>query len=139
MPSTDHHVRISGTGKGDSVSISGRSDDPVQAILRIDGGSAVQANVGATIHGDGQNPVAGTISGPDGKAVEINVGAAISGGTPVTVAIEGGARPVSAAVTAAITEPIRLDVGLGDVGLRNTTIRFKLFGLFTLLSIEVGT
>ncbi|HYE92524.1 MAG TPA: hypothetical protein VEA38_15960 [Terriglobales bacterium] len=92
-----------------------------------------------TIHGDGLNPVAGTLSGPDGRAVEVNVGATISGGTPVTAAIEGGARPVSAAVTAAITAPVQLDVGLGDVGLRPTTVKFKLFGLLTLLSIEVGT
>ena len=94
--------------------------------------------VSAIINGNSLNPVAALVSSPPGEVIAADVGATINGGTPVTAIIEGGTAPVSAAVKATVTSPITLDVKLGEVALRNSTVKVKLLGWFTILTIEVG-
>lgn len=90
------------------------------------------------VNGNSLNPIGVALTTPTGEAIAATVGATIHGGTPVTAVVNGGATPLTAAVTATVAAPVRVEVGVSDIGFRNATVRFKLFGLLTILTMEVG-
>ncbi len=122
------------------------------ATAKIDGGTPITANFGNVA----DQSFSATISSPAGQAVAANLDATISGGTtPVRANVDANVnavvsgpdgKPIDAKVVASATvtanlggtnTPIKLDPIKLDVGLRDTTITFKLFGLIPILTIKV--
>ena len=108
---TDSNVRVTGTGPGDSISLSGRSDDPIQVIFRGGGSDSSHYVGGAKDH-------------------------------PFVTVVNGGDRPLSATVNAHVAAnfdggvSLRLDKVDVDVGVKDSTVTFRLFGILPLLSIR---
>jgi len=100
------------------------SGPPLGPVRIKAGGGAPQVDVNVT----GQPQVAVDLSTPAGRppfGVET-----IINGNPL--------NPIGAVLTTPAGEALAVDVRLGDLGLRPSRVRFRLFGLLTILTMEVG-
>ncbi len=89
-----------------------------------DGGQTPMVVVDTHINGNAMNPIGAALWTPPGDAVIASV--AVNGGTPLSAVVQGGSTPLG------------VSVALADIGLRPHRVKFKLFGLLTLMTMEVG-
>ena len=152
MPETEHRVRGDGFGSFASaipVSVWGRSDEPMHAVIRGSSNEPVHAVVRGHTGGAiqvGNVPVTATVNGGSTPvAATVHVGN--QGGNPLKAVVSGPAGPIDAAVSVSgnVTAnvggsgaPIKLDLIKLDFGqLRltpNIKIRFLLFGFIPLFT-----